>query len=305
MKKVIVTGANGFIGTHLVHELVHSGYAVTAIVKENTPTTLIEGDNVDIVVCDLSDLASLAEKINMGYECFYHLAWIGSAGPARVDYSLQLSNVQYTCAAVEVAKKLGCQRFVGAGSIMEDESNVYVPCNASKPGGGYIYSTAKLTAHYMAKCHANTLGIEFCWGKISNAYGRGDTTGRFMHYLIGKLLRGEDCDLTSGTQLYDFIYVTEVARAFRYIGERGKTNNSYYIGSLQPQPLRKFVTEARNIISPNVNLNFGVVDFNGIEMDRCYFNALPLKEDTEFENSISFKEGIVQYADWLRRLENI
>lgn len=305
MKKAVVTGANGFVGTHLVKELANAGYEVTAILKEGTPDEQIRPYVANICLCDLSDLASLPARITHGYDSFYHLAWVGSAGAGRADFALQLKNVEYTCDAVAAAAQLGCARFIGAGSIMEDESNQFIPTDGAKPGGPYMYSIAKLTAHYMAKTLANQLGIDFCWGKISNAYGPGDTTGRFVCFLVRNLLEGKDCDLTAGTQTYDFLYVSEVARAFRYIGEAGVSFHHYYIGSLSPRPLWEYVTLARDAINPSVQLRFGAVPFNGFSLGAECFDATPLQRDTGFQNKVPFEEGIVQYAEWLRQQEKL
>jgi nucleoside-diphosphate-sugar epimerase len=303
MNTVILTGATGFIGQHLTRELSTAGYKVIALVKEDDFTGHISKiKNVEIVVCDISEysrLPLLFEGKSVP-EFFFHLAWVGSAGSARSDYRLQLDNIKYICDAYEAANKLGCRRFIGAGSIMEDESSSYLSLDDIKPSSAYIYSSAKLAAHFFCKAMSGDCKTEFCWGKISNAYGEGDTTFRFIDMLIRKMMCEKECDLTAGNQMYDFLYVSEVARAFRYIAERGRSNTAYYIGSTDPKPLKEFVIKMREVVNPNFILNFGKIPFRGVSLDATCFDFKKLMNDTGFSAKISFEEGIEKTIKWIR-----
>ena len=310
MKKAIVTGANGFVGTQLIKRLVSDDYAVCAIVKDETENVseLSLLKRVQIVYSDISEFQQLLELIPArGFDSigsiFFHLAWIGSAGDNRSVYSIQLNNIKYSCDAVNVAAQLGCECFVGAGSIMEDECLTFVPTDLSKPSANYHYSIAKLSAHMMCKTEAAKYKMRFCWGKISNAYGENDTTQRFINMVLNKMLNNEECILSSCDQLYDFIYITEVARAFEAIGENGISGKSYYIGSFEVQPLKKFVNIMYQLSNSHSKLNFGVVQYSGTYMGMEYFDASKLKRDTGFESSIPFVDGINKTINWIQERE--
>ena len=120
MKKVVVTGANGFLGTALCGELVHDGVEVFAIVKDESENiSKIENlPGIKIVYCDLCDFRDLGRKIqDKDIDVFYHFAWSGSAGSLRGDAEVQISNIRYCCDAVKAASKLGCKKFVFASSV--------------------------------------------------------------------------------------------------------------------------------------------------------------------------------------------
>ena len=232
MKKAIVTGANGFVGGATLRELLHHGYEVWAVGHQDHFSNVPEDPNVHKVSCDLEETKTLPEKIPTGeYDLFYHFAWAGSAGPARADTVLQLNNVQWTVDALRAAKELGCRRSVCAGSIVEHETMAAAYTQGNRPGMGYIYGSGKLAAHTMCMSVAANIGIELVWPEITNAYGIGERSPRLVNTTIQKCIRGEVPQFTAGTQNYDFVYIDDVARAFRLIGEKGKPFHEYLIGT--------------------------------------------------------------------------
>lgn len=302
MSKVFLTGGNGFIGTHLLNELLKRGNKVyLMILPEITDfSALPKDENLNLVECDLKEISKLpAICAERDFDVFYHLAWIGSAGPGRADYALQTGNVKWACDAVKAAAEMGAKKFVGAGSIMEDEADEYLTQDDVFPSANYIYSAAKLTAHQMCRVVAAANNIEFCWGKISNAYGEGDNTKRFLQTMAEKLAAGEECNTTEGKQFYDFIYVTEVAKAFADIGEKGKNGRSYYIGTNEVAPLKEFILKMKDITKSSSKINFGAVPFMGAMLGIEHFDNQKLKNDTGFEAKISFEDGFKRYLEWL------
>ncbi len=122
MNKVIITGADGFVGSFTVDCFLKNGCEVLALDMGETPRRLKEHAKLEYMQCNIEDCATMLEKIPVGvYDTFIHFAWAGSAGPARMDYNLQMQNALNTVECMKVAKQLGCTRFVCAGSIMEYE----------------------------------------------------------------------------------------------------------------------------------------------------------------------------------------
>ncbi len=161
MEKVIITGADGFVGSYTVKCFLEHGKTVLALDMGEKPRRLIPHDRLDYLKCDISDSMEMLEKIPHGeYDTFLHFAWAGSAGPDRVDYALQMQNALNTVECLKVAKELGCSRFVCAGSIMEYEVEAAIHSQGSHPGMAYIYGMGKLIAHCMCKSVAANIGID-------------------------------------------------------------------------------------------------------------------------------------------------
>ena len=303
MKKAIVTGATGFVGSCLVKDLVSRGVDVYAVVRseESDIKALQQLHNVKIVICSLDKILSLpALVLDRDIEVFYHFAWEGTSGRDRDNIDLQLRNVQATCNAVSVASDIGCLKFVNAGSIMEYEAIQYIPKDGTLPRMGNIYSIAKQTSDFMAKTLAVSLNLNYINTIISNIYGDGEKSERLINTTIKKFLKKEKTSFTHGEQLYDFIYIKDAARAFYLVGERGKPFTSYYIGNPKPHPLKDFIQRMRNVINKDIELSFGEVPFQGALLKYDEFDTNKLFEEFGFIQNINFEQGIEKTVKWIQ-----
>ena len=299
MKKAIVSGANGFVGGAVVRELLRNGYEILALDREGCSDNLPEDKRMRFFPCELAEMTHLKEKLpEQDYDVFYHFAWAGSAGPARADTALQLQNAQWTVDALRAAKDLGCNRFLCAGSIMEHETMAAAYAQGNRPGLGYIYGGGKLIAHVMCMSVAAQIGIDLIWPEITNAYGVGERSPRLVNTTIQKCIRGEAPQFTAGTQNYDFVYIDDVARAFRLIGERGKPFHEYLIGSSHARPLREFLQEMQAAIAPELAFQFGDIPFTGIDLPLERFDCSQTEADTSFRAEVSFAEGCRRTMEW-------
>ncbi len=304
MKKAIVTGANGFVGTAVCKELSEQGVEVIAIIrnKEENITEIENLPSLRIVYADLADFKSLNEKIpDRNIDVLYHFAWVGSAGPLRGDSDIQMKNVQYTCDTVKACAAMGCNRFVFASSIMEYEIEATMATEAT-PGINTLYCSAKVAADYMARTIAGSLGVDYIRAVISNIYGPGELSSRLVNTSIRKMLNGEHCAFSAGEQIYDFIYVTDAAKTFAALGEKGKANKTYYIGSQEPKPLKAFLMELRDCVDPGIEIGLGELPFNGVSLTYKEFDVNAVKEDTGFVPEVSFTEGINKTVAWIKEV---
>ena len=303
MKNVIITGADGFVGSYTVQQFVNHGMNVLALDIGETPHRIPKSENLQYMQCDVSDTAVMLEKIPCGvYDTFVHFAWAGSAGSARVDYNLQMQNALNTVECMKAAKELGCTRFVCAGSIMEYEVEAAVHSQGSKPGMGYIYGMGKHIAHCLCKSVAADIGMDLVWPMITNAYGVGELSPRFVNTTLRKMINGEPLQFTAATQNYDFVYVTDVARAFYLIAKNGKPFCEYMIGSSTARPLKEFILEMQRACAPEAEPLFGDVPFTGTNMPLSTFDTSATEADCGFKAKISFAEGTRMTMEWLKTL---
>lgn len=301
MKKAIVTGANGFVGTEICKELSRQGTEVIAVVRnENENVGQIKDlPKLRIVYCDLSEFKNLANVISdRDADVMYHMAWAGCSGAVRGDSDIQTDNVRFTCDTVRACKEMGCGRFVFAASLMEYETEALMQSELT-PGINSLYCTAKIAADYMARAIAGSLGIDYIRAVISNIYGVGEKSPRLVNTSIRKLLSGEHCAFSPGDQMYDFIYVTDAARMFAALGDKGRSNKTYYIGDT-PKPLKEYLTELRDTVMPNAELGLGKLPFEGVSLTYDEFDKNAVYEDTGIKAEVTFAEGVRKTAEWIK-----
>lgn len=299
MKNVIITGGSGFVGSNTVKYFLSQGCKVLSI--DMTEKAPFEASGLEHLKCDVFNTEEMKAKIPTGvYDTFIHFAWVGSAGPARVDYNLQMKNALMTVECMKVAKALGCNRFVCAGSIMEYEVETAIHSQGSRPGMAYIYGMGKHIAHCLCKSVAVDIGIELVWPMITNAYGVGELSPRFVNSTLRKIISGEPLQFTAATQNYDFVYVTDVAKAFYLIAKNGKPFCEYMIGSGNARPLKEFILEMQQALAPNVNPLFGDVPFTGTNMPIETFSIADTVRDTGFKPEVSFADGTRMTLEWLK-----
>lgn len=300
MKKVIVTGANGFVGHAVAEQLCRQGVSVIALVHSVQQRTY-DGGLVKLIPFELRDAARLPEIIaDRDIDVFYHFAWEGGHGENRNDTALQLQNVQWSVDCLRAAHAMGCKRFVGVGTIMETETYLAANTQENKPGLGYIYGGAKLTTHAMLKSVAADLGIDFIWGMLINAFGIGEKSPRLINRTIRDILGSTKPLLfTDGNQNYDFVYIDDVARAFCLLGDLGVPFKDYMIGSGKAKPLKQFLYTLRDTLEPEREFRLGSIAYTGVDIPLECFSIKELQADTGFSPEVSFAEGIRKTAAWI------
>ena len=303
MKKALVTGANGFIGSLLVKKLLDNSVEVIAADMIGHDSNIPE--EARFVEFDMRDFSSLKKAVSDNdIDAVYHMAWAGSSGPERAEYSLQLDNVRYTCDAVKTAAEMGIRRFVGAGTLAQMDCMAYIGENGSTPNAVSNYGTAKIAAQFMSKAVANTVGVEHIWCMISNTYGVGNTTMNFVNFASKKLLNGERASFTAGEQNYDFVYITDTINGLYLCGKNGVPNRSYYIGSGKARKLKEYIMKIRDTIDPNIPLYLGEVPFNGKSLSAEAYDCSSIMEDTGYVPEVDFNDGIEKTIEWLRGMQN-
>ena len=302
MKKVIVTGATGMIGSTMIDQMIKDGIEVTAIIrpnskkKKNLPNHML----VKIVECDIKQILSLSASLQGDYDTFYHFAWEGTYGSDRENVNLQELNIKNTLDAVELAYKTGCKVFVGAGSQAEfGFVNGEISDNSPKsPVTGY--GIAKYTAGMLSKIKCEQLGMRQSWGRIISTYGPKDNNYTMVMSAIIGMLKGERLSFTKGDQIWDYLYSEDCAQAFYLIGEKGRHGAAYTIGSGKSKRLSEYIRTIRDTINTELEIGLGEKEYYPNQVMKLQANIDMLTKDTGFKPLVDFKEGIERTIRWYK-----
>jgi nucleoside-diphosphate-sugar epimerase len=293
MKHAIVTGATGFIGVHLVAELLTHGSRVTALCLKDDPALSRLPTEVGIEY-DMQDLPEA--------DVFYHLAWQSASGQGRGDALIQSRNACMTVDALLTSYRLGCRRFVALGTIYEKLAPQIIA--SGKVGGADFYILSKEYAHSMANQLGYKLGIEFAWCTICHPIGRLIKPEQMMASVVSKLLEGTSPPLGPCLTTYDIVAVEDVAQGLRLLGEAGElSQRAYYIGSGSPKPLRAWLEEARRVLGAGIPLGFGEREDDGLRFDESWFDISPLQRDTGYAPLTGFAGAVQNVAQSMKIYE--
>ena len=299
MKTAVVTGANGFIGSHVCNTLAESGVKVFALVNERSDN-LRDSDNIVIIKTNSVHVEELSARIHEDIDCFFHFAWEGAFNSS--DPTIQAKNISFTCSMVKVAKELNADRFVFSGTVMEYSFGKVVCSDDSQPGLRNLYYAAKQASNLMARTLCYNLGIKYVEAAITNGYGPGSNRNSFMNSVLTKMLANEPIKLTKGLQDYDFIYITDLANAIILLGEKGKANCCYYVGSDTPRRIRDYVESMKSIVGSSSELLFGAIEDSPIGLDVTQFDIGRIYSELGFRQTVDLAEGVARTVEWLKLL---
>lgn len=303
LKRVAITGATGMIGAALVRECLSRGIEVTAFVRPNSSR-----------VRNLPDCGGLLNKVPftvdsmgevntsvLGEHCaFFHLAWVGSAPSERGTLYSQVENIKYALDAVELAHKLECSVFVGAGSQAEygRVEGVLTPDTPAFPETGY--GAAKLAAGQLSRIACEQRQIRHEWARILSVYGPGDASHTMVMSVIDDACSGRNPACTKGEQMWDYLYCDDCARALIAMAQDGKDGAVYPIGSGKQRKLSDFITEVCSVANPKVVPNFGARPYMDKQVMNLRADIASLERDTGYKPEVSFEDGIGRTVDWYR-----
>ena len=303
MKRAVVTGGTGFIGSWLIMELLKNSYQVTAIVRNSGKLIpeILDDPNCNVIEKNLNDVCKedFSEDI---YDCFFHLAWVGVSPENKNDELSQISNITMSIKALELCNKINCGLFIASGTVAEYSlCDDIMDVNARQTPND-MYSAAKVSTHYFLEVRARQLGQNFIWTVIPSTFGERRTGNNIITYTIRSLLRGEKPLYGDLNQMWDFLYVGEVAKALRLIGEKGKTGKIYGIGSGEYKPLKEYIKRIRDIVNPEIELGIGELPAMSKQTFSSCVNIYDLVRDTGFKPEISFDEGSIKTLAYIKNM---
>lgn len=294
MKRAIVTGATGAVGTALIRELTAKGVEVLVFVRKDSARNgnIPRHPLVSLLECSMEELKTVENRTGKTYDVFYHLAWAGSSGPGRNDMYLQNANVRFALDAVGAAKRFGCKKFVGAGSQAEYgiAEGKLTPDTPPFPRTGYGY--AKLCAGQMTREYARQQGIGHVWVRILSVYGPCDGAQSMVMSAISKLRRGKVPEFTPAQQQWDYLYSGDAAKALRLLGEKGVDGKTYVLGSGTARPLAEYICEIRDAAAPGGQVALGKLPYGPGQVMYLCADISQLEHDTGWRPETPFSQGI-------------
>lgn len=300
MKRVMITGATSMIGAALTEECIKKGVEVYAVIRPGSRRRerLVSSPLLHIVECGLEELSTL--QMGISVDVFYHIAWGYTSKAGRQDAVLQERNIKYTLDAVQLAERLGCKKFIGAGSQAE-----YGPTNGTIDEKTAVspqmaYGAAKYAAYSLSRLLCRQKGMCCVWGRIFSVYGPLDSEETMLKYVITELLDGRKPQVSEGSQKWDYLYSGDAGRAFYLLGKKEVEDGVYCIASGKSRPLREYIMELRDAIDSKLEIGFGELQAGGKPYG-ISADISKLSDSTGFVPEVSFEEGIREMICQMRK----
>lgn len=301
MRRAVVTGGTGFIGSWLILELLNQGYQVVAVVRSKEKLLKEIRDHGQCFLVEKSiECLQAADFPFLGFDVFYNLAWAGVDSDKKNEEHVQTDNIMMCLRAVRVAGDINCRLFISSGTVAEYALWDGIMDLSRKQTPNDMYGAAKAAVYYLLEVKARQIGIPLIWSIIPSTFGERRADNSIITYTIKTLLKGEKPQYGKLEQMWDFLYVADVARALRMIGEKGIAGKVYGVGSGSYRPLKDYIQRIRDLINPQLELGINEApSLSGRTVSSCV-DTYELIRDTGFSPQYSFEEGIRRTIIWMK-----
>ena len=290
-KTVLLTGATGFLGSHLLERLLSEGFKVIILKRSFSNTWRIDHLNNKIKSYNIDHVEIESVFKDQKIDIIIHTA----ANYGRNDENLSsiiATNITFGIKILELSILYDVDMVINTDTIM--------PRNTS------FYTLSKKQFSEFCRIMSNRVGLKFFNLKLEHLYGPKDDGNKFVTMITRQLLKDFDCiDLTKGEQKRDFIYVNDVIDLFILLVEKKDLySNNYHefdVGTGRPIEIRHFVEKIYKLVSDrkeiHTKLNFGNIPYREYEPMVIIENLEPV-EALGWYSKISLEEGLMSLINY-------
>jgi NAD dependent epimerase/dehydratase len=310
-RTVLVTGAGGFIGSHLVELLVGEGASVRAYVHYNArndwgnlellPTDVLA--SVDVVAGDVRDPFSVRAAV-AGRDVVFHLAaLIGIPYSYVAPQSYVETNVQGTLNVLEAVRSEGVGRLVHTSTSETYGTARYTPIDEEHPLQGQSpYSASKIGADKVAESYARSFATPVVTLRPFNTFGPRQSLRAVIPTIVAQALAGDRIELGSLDPVRDLTYVTDTARAFLAVADSGTVGRVFNSGTGKGITIGALAALLLEVLDSDAEIAQEPARVRPVESEvgELIADTTALREATGWAPQVPLREGLQQTADWVR-----
>ncbi len=298
--KLLVTGAGGFVGSAVAREAAAVGHDVVALVRQGTATTRLPS----WIAIDRADLgdgnAVFSVLAKHRPDALIHSAWGGVTNRTEDAGVRAVQNVNAACMLADAAAAAGVAKLVGVGSQAEYGALAGRVSENQLPAPSSLYGASKLAAMVMMRQLAARVGQSFAWLRLFSTYGPNDNPSWMIPSIVDQMLDGTPPKTTLGTQLWDYLYIDDVARAL-VAAATSDAAGVFNLGSGKAVTVRFVVEALRDLVAPGMKLVFGEIPYKADQIWHLEGDITALKAATGWAPQVDLATGLERTVAWHRQ----
>jgi UDP-glucose 4-epimerase len=300
--RVLVTGATGFIGSHLAERLLAEAAEVTLAVEPRASKANVASilDQVCVREVDLRDGQMVRRLVR---ECqpsrVYHLAAVGVTDPGVNPRLAMQVNVMGTLSLMEALKETACNCFVNTGTCYEYGHNIPPMREDQMVDPINAYAASKSAAWLFCNMYHRTRGYPIVTVRPFTVYGPRQSERALVPQAIISALRGKDFEMTGGEQTRDFTYVDDVVEGYirASLSEKaiGQTIN---LGTGEEHAIKDVALKVLELMGNPVKPLIGALPYRPREIWRLYSDSSKARELLGWQPQVGLEDGLRKTIAW-------
>jgi nucleoside-diphosphate-sugar epimerase len=301
--RILVTGAPGFVGAHVVRALVAQGHEVAALVRPTSSLWRLQDvqGHFQAVTWDTGTVGALLGPLGDWHpEVCVHPAWYAVPGKYLHDAPENIASLTLSLRLLDELAAAGCEHVVMTGTCFEYDTDAGILREDGPVRPVTIYSAAKLAMSMLGQIRAAQLGIGFTWARLFYLYGPFEDERRLVPAEIRALLAGREFPATSGTQVRDYLHVEDVASGLSALAVQ-KVAGTYNVCSGVEVTIAGLVSEVARIAGRPDLIRLGAVPQRPGDPEFICGDNSRLVSATGWKPSHPLAEGLASTVAWWKQ----
>jgi len=290
VKKALVTGATGYVGSHLTKALIRDGWDVAVMVRPSSSLDMLKSVRKEAAFFEVDgSISAMFEAVGtFKPDVVFHIAAmvVGEHKPEDIE-PLITSNIIFGTQLLDAMAYHGISSIVNTSTYWEHyESKEYSPVN--------LYAATKRAFQNLLQFYVEARGVRAITLKLFDPYGSNDPRPKLLNLLMKLAETGETLAMSLGEQKIDLVHIDDVVKAYlvaaqRLLDDKVESHEEYGVGTGNPITLKKLVGILEKQIGKNINIDWGARSYREREvMETCEH----LAELKGWSAHVSIEEGV-------------
>lgn len=299
MKRILITGSSGFIGCHLVKELLKKKVHLYLLI--NKKKLKIKSKKIKFIYCSLSNSKNLKNKLHkINITDIIHCAWVGVSAKSRNSLK-QNYNLEITNNLLNAVRYKKLNSFIALGSQAEYGINLNKICENSITGPKTEYGKTKIKVLKKINSFCKKNCTRFVWLRLFTGYGPGSDKNWLITSTIHKLINSRKTKFTRGNQIYNFVYISDIVSAIVKSLYTNAADGIFNLGHDKSYTIKYVVKLIFAKLMIKKKAIFGELSYREDQIMKFSPSILKIKKNLKWRPKYSISEGLNKTIKFIKK----